>query len=207
MRFLDWGLLALRCLPLAVRTSEPRHDKTNKMSVRPAKTQISMGIRPDWSEYSLCAQWVAKDPSFLHTDSEDSDQTGRVPRLIWVFAGRTFILLVLSCRGSSIDPYTDPQLIIISTPYCKIYSVVCLSELCFFHFLHLMATFFFLADTIIVSPTVLFHIILPSSVIHHTLIYSTSNLYFQTLTFNNILALSHFRIRALIHFRMYLSKT
>ena len=25
---------------------EPRHDKTNKMSVRPAKTQISLGIRP-----------------------------------------------------------------------------------------------------------------------------------------------------------------
>ena len=23
-------------------------------------------------------QWVAKDPSFLHTDSEDSDQTGLV---------------------------------------------------------------------------------------------------------------------------------
>ena len=37
----------------------------------------------------LCAQWVAKDPSFLHADSEDSDQTGRMPRLIWVFAGRT----------------------------------------------------------------------------------------------------------------------
>ena len=32
--------------------------------------------------------------------SEDSDQTGRMPRLIWVFAGRTLILLVLSCRGS-----------------------------------------------------------------------------------------------------------
>ena len=29
-----------------------------------------------------------------------SDQTGRMPRLIWVFAGRTLILLVLSCRGS-----------------------------------------------------------------------------------------------------------
>ena len=26
----------------------------------------------------LCAQWVAKDPSFLHTDSEDSDQTGQM---------------------------------------------------------------------------------------------------------------------------------
>ena len=78
----------------------PRHDKTNKMAVRPAKTQISLGIRPVWSESSLCAQWVAKDPSFLHADSEDSDQTGQMPRLIWVFAGRTLILLVLSCRGS-----------------------------------------------------------------------------------------------------------
>ena len=70
------------------------------MSVRPAKTQISLGIRPVWSESSLCAQWVAKNPSILHADSEDSDQTGRIPRLIWVFAGRTAILLVLSCRGS-----------------------------------------------------------------------------------------------------------
>ena len=43
---------------------EPQHDKTNKMSVRTAKTQISLGIR------------------FLHADSEDSDQTGRMPRLI-----------------------------------------------------------------------------------------------------------------------------
>ena len=34
---------------------EPRHDKTNKMSVRPAKTQISLGIRPVWSESSLSA--------------------------------------------------------------------------------------------------------------------------------------------------------
>ena len=54
---------------------EPHHDKTNNMTVRPAKTQISLGIRPVWSESSLCARWVAKDPSFLHTDSEDSDQT------------------------------------------------------------------------------------------------------------------------------------
>ena len=42
-----------------------------------------------FDQSSLCAQWVAKDPSFLHADSEDSDQTGRMPRLIWVFAGRT----------------------------------------------------------------------------------------------------------------------
>ena len=80
--------------------NELQHDKNNKMSVRPAKTQISLGIHPVWSESSLCAQWVAKDPSFLQVDSEDSDQTGQMPRLIWVFAGRTLILLVLSCRGS-----------------------------------------------------------------------------------------------------------
>ena len=55
------------------------HDKTNEMNVRTAKTQISLGICPVWSESSLCAQWVAKDPSFLHADSEDSDQTGAQP--------------------------------------------------------------------------------------------------------------------------------
>ena len=42
---------------------------------------------------SQSLQWVAKDPRLLHVDSEDSDQT--------VFAGRTAILLVLSCRGSN----------------------------------------------------------------------------------------------------------
>ena len=57
--------------------------------MRPAKSQISLRIRAVWSESSLCAQWEAKDPRFLHADSEDSDQTGRMPRLIWVFAGRT----------------------------------------------------------------------------------------------------------------------
>ena len=82
---------------------EPPHDKTKKMTVRPAKTQMSLGIHPVWSESSLCAQWVAKDPSFFYEDSEDSDQTGRMPRLIWVFAGRTVTLLVLSW-GGSYDP-------------------------------------------------------------------------------------------------------
>ena len=79
---------------------EPPRDKTNNMTVRPAKTQISLGIRPVWSETSLCAHWVAKDPSFLHADSEDSDQTGRMPRLMWVFAGRTTTLLLLLWGGS-----------------------------------------------------------------------------------------------------------
>ena len=50
--------------------------KPTKWHVCPAKTQISLGIRPVWSESALCAQWVAKDPSFLHADSTDADQTG-----------------------------------------------------------------------------------------------------------------------------------
>ena len=60
---------------------EPRHDKTNKMSVHLER------LRSAWasaqSDQSLrCTQWVAKDPRFLHAGSEDSDQTGRMPRLI-----------------------------------------------------------------------------------------------------------------------------
>ena len=45
--------------------------KPTKWYVHPAKTQISLGIRPVWSESSLCAQWIAKEPSFFHADSED----------------------------------------------------------------------------------------------------------------------------------------
>ena len=81
------------------KTIEPRHDKTIKVMVRPAKTQIGLASAQS-DQSSLCAQWVAKGPSFLHADSEDSDQSGRMPRLIWVFGGRTLILLFLSCRGS-----------------------------------------------------------------------------------------------------------
>ena len=72
------------------KTFEPPHDKTNKMTVHPVKTQISLGIHPVWSVSSLCAQWVAKDPVFLHPTAK-TDQTGRMhpPSLIWVFAGHT----------------------------------------------------------------------------------------------------------------------
>ena len=79
---------------------EPRHDKTNKVVVRPAKTQISLGIRPVWSESSLAVWRNLRSLATHWAHSEDYDQTGRMPRLIWVFAGRTLILLVLSCLGS-----------------------------------------------------------------------------------------------------------
>ena len=70
--------------------------KPTKWSVRPVKAQISLGSRPIWSESSLCAQCPGLNGQlrtqgfFMHyADSEDSEQTGRMPRLIWVFAGRT----------------------------------------------------------------------------------------------------------------------
>ena len=66
-----------------------------------------------WSEYLLCAQWVAKDPSFLHVESKDSDQTGWMPRLIWVFADRKVILLVLSWGSSNIIIRKGGYLVII----------------------------------------------------------------------------------------------
>ena len=83
-----------------VNVCEPPHDKTNNVAVRPAKTQISLGIRPVWSESSLSA-WRNLGPSATHwAHCKDSDQTGRMPRLVWVFAGCPVTLLVLSWGSS-----------------------------------------------------------------------------------------------------------
>ena len=63
--------------------------KPTKWQVHQAKTQISLGIRPVWSE-SLLSTWRKLGSLTTHwAHSKDSDQTGRMPRLIWVFAGRT----------------------------------------------------------------------------------------------------------------------
>ena len=63
-------------------------------------------LRSAWAstqsdQSSLCAQWIAKDPSFLHVDSEESDQTGRTPRLSESSLGTHAILLVLLWSGSN----------------------------------------------------------------------------------------------------------
>ena len=83
-------------LTLSAFLIEPPHDKTNKMTVRPVKTQISLDIRPVWSESWLSAYRKLGSLATHWEHSEDSDQTGRMPRLIWVFAGRKATLLVLS---------------------------------------------------------------------------------------------------------------
>ena len=60
-----------------------------------ASTQSDQSSLSAWRNLgSLATQWV---------HSEDSDQTGQMPRLIWVFIGRTLILLVLSCHCSYIE--------------------------------------------------------------------------------------------------------
>ena len=95
------------------------------LPVCPAKTQISLGIHPVWSESSLSAHWAVKVSRFLHADSEDSDQKGRMPSLIWVFTGLIghsvgFIMLQLFLifwnsltvfeKETRFLPMTDPTL-------------------------------------------------------------------------------------------------
>ena len=65
------------------------------------RRQISLGIRPVWSVFALRMKkdWVLIYPL---SASEDSDQTGWMPRLIWVFAGRTchfvgFVMRRIKC--------------------------------------------------------------------------------------------------------------
>ena len=55
----------------------------------PSEDSDEPGHPPSRIRVFACAQWVVKDPSFLQAGSKDSDQTGRMSRLIWVSAGRT----------------------------------------------------------------------------------------------------------------------
>ena len=79
-------------------------DKSNKRALCTQHKLRSAWASTQSDQSSLCAQWVAKDPRFLYADSEDSDQTGRMPRLI--FAGRTchfvgFVMWWLICANGS----------------------------------------------------------------------------------------------------------
>ena len=95
--FFFFFFLAFRCSGPFSQNTERKSNfylsrlmtKPTKWHVRPAKTQIILGIRPVRSESSLYA-WRKLGSLATHwAHSEDSDQTGWMPRLIWVFAGRT----------------------------------------------------------------------------------------------------------------------
>ena len=63
--------------------------KSTKWHVCPAKTHISLGICPVWSE-SLLSAWRKLGSLVTYcVHSKDADQTGWMPRLSWVFAGCT----------------------------------------------------------------------------------------------------------------------
>ena len=75
--------------------------------VRSKKTQISLHIRAVWSESSL-SEW--RNFAFLaiqNVPSEDSDQTARMRRLIWIFAWYTCLkicFLMLQLISSFVLP-------------------------------------------------------------------------------------------------------
>ena len=75
--------------------------KPTKWPVYPAKTWISLGIRPVWSESSLTA-WRNLGPLTTNkAHSEGSNLTGQMLRLIWVLAGHIsqlvgFVMLLLN---------------------------------------------------------------------------------------------------------------
>ena len=77
------SVFAIHCLDRSHSMTKP-----TAWPVRPMKTQTSLGICPVWSESSLCTEWVAKDLMFFHANNKDTDQSGQMPRLIWVFTGR-----------------------------------------------------------------------------------------------------------------------
>ena len=70
-------------------TNEPPSWQNQQNDLCAQRRLISAWASVQSDQSSLCAQWVTQDKSFLRADSEDSDQTGWMPRLIWVFAGRT----------------------------------------------------------------------------------------------------------------------
>ena len=95
--------------------SELPHDKTNKMTVHPAKTQISLGIHPVWSESSLSA-WRKLGSLASHSaHSKDSDQIRWMPTLIWVYVGCTCHFVGFAMRQLIYNSYGTRKILKIET--------------------------------------------------------------------------------------------
>ena len=58
--------------------------------VRPTKAQINLCNRTVWSESPLSAWRKFASLAIQNAHSEDSDQTARMHRLIWIFSGCTY---------------------------------------------------------------------------------------------------------------------
>ena len=99
-----------------------RARKKQQNYMHPVKTQISLSIHTNWSESWLCTLMIAKHPRLLHADSQDSDKTGHMTRLIWAFAGcigylshvmRKHVLAICEqqrCRSACASAQSDQHL-------------------------------------------------------------------------------------------------
>ena len=90
----------IKQVSLEVKTFEPRHDRTNKVTVRPAKTQFSLGTRPVWSESSLSAWRKLESWATQWAHNEDSDAQAELS-LRWAhshFVGFVMSWLIFICR-------------------------------------------------------------------------------------------------------------
>ena len=68
---------------------EPAHDKTKTMACAPSEDWDQPGHPPCLIRVFAVRMKKAWSIATYSAHSEDSDQTVRMPRLIWVFAGRT----------------------------------------------------------------------------------------------------------------------
>ena len=93
----------------------PEHDmscvmtKPTKWHVRPAKTQISLGIHPVWSESSLSAWRKLGSLAPIERTAKTLIRLGRCPGWSESLLGAHAILLVLSCYGSHVMYHDNHQ--------------------------------------------------------------------------------------------------
>ena len=92
--------------------------KPTKWHVCPAKTQISLGIHPDWSVFAVCMKkvWVHSYP--LSAWQRLLIRLGKCPGWSESSLGAHVILLDLSCAGSNNKNY--PR-IMIGMNFCEFY--------------------------------------------------------------------------------------
>ena len=77
------------------------HDTTKPTKWLCAQRRLRSAWASAQSDQSSMSTWRKLGCLATHwAHSEELAQTGQMPRLIWVFAGRTLNLLVLLCRGS-----------------------------------------------------------------------------------------------------------
>ena len=79
--------------------NEEKWTASRDNDVRPTKTQIKLRIRAIWSESSFSAYRNFVPLAIQNAPSEDSGQTARMRRLIWIFVGRSYLRVDILTLG------------------------------------------------------------------------------------------------------------